>query len=80
MRLDEDAIEHNAHVWQSLLAPRLFWPVVKSDAYRAGAVPVARACVKAGAPCLVIVDVDEAAPLRAASIHVPLIHAMATPV
>jgi len=80
IRLDEDAIEHNARVWQSVLAPRLLWPVVKSDAYRAGAVPVARACVKAGAPCLVIVDVDEAAPLRAASIRVPLIHAMATPI
>jgi len=79
LRLDEDAIEHNARVWRSLLAPRLLWPVVKSDAYRAGAVSVARACAKAGAPCLVIVDVDEAAPLRAAGIDVPLLHVMATP-
>jgi alanine racemase len=77
--LDEDAIEHNLRVWQSALAPRAVWPVVKSDAYRAGAVAIARACVKAGAPCLVIVDVEEAAPLRAASITVPLLHAMATP-
>ena len=79
LRLDEDAIEHNLRVWQSHLAPRAVWPVVKSDAYRAGAVPVGRACVRAGAPCLVIVDVEEAAPLRAASIAVPLFHAMATP-
>ena len=68
--MDEDAIEHNLRVWQSALAPRVVWPVVKSDAYRAGAVAVARACVRAGAPCLVIVDVEEAAPLRAASIAV----------
>jgi alanine racemase len=79
MRLDEDAIEHNARVWQSVLAPRALWPVVKSDAYRAGAVPVARACLKAGSPCLVIVDVDEAAPLRAVGIDVPLMHVMTTP-
>ena len=79
LRLDEDAVEHNLRVWQTLLAPRAVWPVVKSDAYRAGAVAVARACVRAGAPCLVIVDVDEAPPLRAASITVPLLHAMATP-
>jgi alanine racemase len=79
IRLDGDAVEHNARVWQSLLAPRALWPVVKSDAYRAGAVAVARACVRAGASCLVIVDVDEAAPLRAAGIDVPLIHVMATP-
>lgn len=77
--MDEDAIEHNLRVWQSVLAPRAVWPVVKSDAYRAGAVHVSRACVKAGAPCLVIVDVEEAAPLRAAGINVPLFHAMATP-
>jgi len=78
-RLDEDAIEHNLRVWQSALAPRAVWPVVKSDAYRAGAVPVSRACMRAGAPCLVIVDVEEATPLRAAGINVPLLHAMATP-
>jgi alanine racemase len=79
MRLDAGAIEHNVRVWQSVLAPRAVWPVVKSDAYRAGAVTVARSCVRAGAQCLVIADVDEAAPLRAAGIDVPLIHVMATP-
>jgi alanine racemase len=79
LRLDDDAIEHNVRVWQSMLAPRAVWPVVKADAYRAGAVPVSRACVRAGAPCLVIVDVEEAAPLRAASVTIPLFHAMATP-
>jgi alanine racemase len=79
LRLDVGAIEHNLRVWQSVVAPRVVWPVVKSDAYRAGAVPVARACVNAGSQCLVIVDVDEAAPLREASISVPLLHAMATP-
>lgn len=66
-------------VWQSRIAPRALWAVVKSDAYRMGAVPVARACVNAGAPCLAIVDVEEAAPLRAAGIDVPLIHVMTTP-
>lgn len=79
MRVDAGAVEHNARVWQSTLAPRLIWPVVKSDAYRIGAVTVARACLRAGAECLVIADVDEAAPLRAAGIDVPLIHVMATP-
>jgi alanine racemase len=79
LRLDADAIEHNARAWQSALAPRAVWPVVKSDAYRIGAVTVARACVRAGAKCLVIADVDEAAPLRAAGIDVPLLHVMATP-
>jgi alanine racemase len=79
MRLDAAAVEHNAHVWQSVLAPRALWPVVKSDGYRTGAVTVARACVRAGAPCLVIADIDEAAPLRAAGIDLPLIHVMTTP-
>ncbi|HEY7982280.1 MAG TPA: alanine racemase [Candidatus Eremiobacteraceae bacterium] len=78
LRFDADAIEHNARVWRSVLAPRALWPVVKSDAYRLGAVAVARACVRAGAPCLVIADIDEAAPLRAAGIGVPLMHVMAT--
>ena len=79
LRLDDEAIEHNARVWQSLIAPRALWPVVKSEAYRAGAVAVARACLKAGASCLVIADVDEAAPLRAVGIEVPLVHVTATP-
>jgi alanine racemase len=79
MRLDAGAIEHNARVWLSFLAPRAMWPVVKSDAYRTGAVTVARACLRAGATCLVIADVDEAAPLRAAGIDVPHVHVMATP-
>jgi alanine racemase len=79
LRLEETAVEHNVRVWQSRIAPRALWAVVKSDAYRMGAVPVARACVNAGAPCLAIVDVEEAAPLRAAGIDVPLIHVMTTP-
>jgi alanine racemase len=79
MRLDAGAIEHNARVWQSVLAPRALWPVVKSDGYRMGAVSVARACMRAGAQCLVIADIDEAAPLRAAGIDAPLVHVMATP-
>jgi alanine racemase len=79
LRLDAGAVEHNARVWRSVLAPRALWPVVKSDAYRLGAAAVARACVRAGAPCLVIADIDEAAPLRAAGVDVPLMHVMATP-
>ena len=79
LRLDLDAVERNALVWKSRLGACALWPVVKSNGYRLGAVAVARACIRAGAQRLVIVDVDEAVSLRAAGIEGPLLQICSTP-
>ena len=48
-------------------------PVVKADAYGHGAVPVARALVRAGATMLAVAYPEEGAELRAAAVDVPVI-------
>lgn len=48
-------------------------PVVKADAYGHGAVPVARALIRAGATMLAVAYPEEGAELRAAGVDVPVI-------
>jgi alanine racemase len=72
--VDLGAVRHNAGRWRHFLGDRELWAVVKSDAYGCGAVDVARACVDAGAARLVIFDVEEARPIRAAGIRTPIVH------
>ncbi|HLJ84244.1 MAG TPA: alanine racemase [Candidatus Eremiobacteraceae bacterium] len=79
LTVDSSAIERNVEAWRRIVAPRMLWPVVKSDAYRMGAATVAQLCVRAGAPRVAIVDVDEASALRAAGVDVPLVHVATTP-
>jgi len=74
-----DAIGHNVATWRSRLGPRPLWAVVKCDGYRLGMVPVARACISAGAERLCVVEVPEAVELRAAGIRAPIVHVAATP-
>ncbi len=76
--LDLDAVAHNVACWARKLAGREIWPVVKSDAYGCGAVDVATACLGAGAARLVVFDVEEARPLRAARIEAPIVHVFPT--
>jgi alanine racemase len=61
------------------LAERPLWAVVKCDGYRMGMVPVARACLDAGAERLCVVEIREAEALRAAGVRAPIVHVAATP-
>lgn len=74
-----DAVRHNVAVWQERLGDRPLWAVVKCDAYRMGMIPIARACLEGGAQRLCVVEIWEAAMLRAAGITAPLVHVAATP-
>lgn len=71
--IDLGAVRYNVAQWRALLGSRELWAVVKSDAYGCGSVDVARACLHAGAARLVIFDVEEARPLRAAGIDAPIV-------
>ena len=68
--IDLDAVRHNVGVLDALAGEAALCAVVKADGYRHGAVPVARAAVEAGASWLAVALVEEAAELRAASVHV----------
>src|SRR5881396_3040200 len=61
--VDLGAIRHNVR----LMA------MVKANAYGHGAVPVARACVEAGATGLAVAAVDEGLALRRSGITAPLL-------
>ncbi|MBC8364585.1 MAG: alanine racemase [Actinobacteria bacterium] len=71
--VDLDAIRHNVGVLGALAGEAELCAVVKADAYRHGAVPVARAAVEAGATWLGVALVEEAAELRAAGLAVPIL-------
>ncbi|WP_394162225.1 alanine racemase [Galactobacter valiniphilus] len=71
--IDLDAIEHNVRTIASKVAPARVMAVVKADAYGHGAVPVARAALRAGAAFLGAVHVSEALALRAAGIDAPIL-------
>jgi alanine racemase len=76
--LDLDAVAYNVACWARHLDGREIWSVVKSDAYGCGAADVGKACLKAGATRLVVFDVEEARPLRAARIDAPIVHVFPT--
>ncbi|AXA35470.1 MAG: alanine racemase [Candidatus Hydrogenedentota bacterium] len=73
VEVDLGAIVHNFRLVKSLVSPstRVF-AVVKADAYGHGAVPVAKALVKAGADRLCVARVEEALELRAAGVASPI--------
>jgi alanine racemase len=73
-RVNLAAIERNvARMRRELAAGGTLCAVVKADAYGHGAVPVARAALAGGATWLAVVAAGEAAALRAAGIHAPLL-------
>jgi len=73
-RVNLAAIERNvARMRRELPAAGALCAVVKADGYGHGAVQAARAAVAGGATWLAVVAADEAAALRAAGIHAPIL-------
>lgn len=72
-RVDLDAIAHNIRLVRERVAPADVMAVVKADAYGHGAVPVARAALRAGASWLAVALVEEGEELRAAGITAPIL-------
>lgn len=64
VRIDLDAIRHNARVMRDVTRPADVWAVVKADGYGHGAVDVGRAALEAGATVLCVATVGEAVTLR----------------
>jgi alanine racemase len=71
--VDLDAIHHNVVALVALSAPAAVCAVVKADGYGHGAVPVARAALKAGATWLAVAVVEEGEALRKAGIAAPIL-------
>jgi alanine racemase len=73
-RVNLAAIERNvARIRRALAADGTVCAVVKADGYGHGAAPVARAALAGGATWLAVVAAGEAAALRAAGIHAPIL-------
>jgi alanine racemase len=73
-RVNLAAIERNvARMRRELAADGALCAVVKADGYGHGAVPAARAALAGGATWLAVVAAHEAATLRAAGIHAPIL-------
>jgi len=69
-----DAMGHNVRLVRRIVGPGVgVMAVLKADAYGHGAVPVARACLAAGASWLAAATVDEGVSLRRAGIDAPLL-------
>lgn len=78
--IDLDAVEGNYRTVASRLSPGCRgMAVVKADAYGHGAVPVARALVRAGADWFGVSNLDEAVQLREAGIDAPILILSYTP-
>ncbi len=71
--VDLDAVAANVRSLATLVAPAAVWVVVKADGYGHGAVPVARACLAAGATGLCVALVQEGIALRSAGITAPVL-------
>lgn len=72
-RIDLDAVRHNVRALRTAAGGAPLCAVVKANAYGHGAVPVAKACLEAGARHLAVSSVEEALELRAAGIAAPLL-------
>jgi alanine racemase len=73
VEVDLEAIAGNVRTLAAEVAPARLLAVVKADAYGHGAVPVARAAVRAGAAWLGVALVEEAQELRRAGISAPVL-------
>ena len=72
--VDLGAIRHNVCLVRAAVGPGVrLMAMVKANAYGHGAVPVARACVEAGATGLAVATVDEGLALRRSGITAPLL-------
>ena len=74
IEINLEAIESNIKAIRQILDPSTkFMAVVKADGYGHGAVPCARAALKAGADYIGVATVDEAMEIRQAGIEAPLL-------
>ncbi|MBF0165967.1 MAG: alanine racemase [Magnetococcales bacterium] len=74
LEIDLGAIVHNFELARRVAGEGCaIYPVIKANAYGLGAVPVARALADAGAHGFCVAMVEEAAPLRAAGIELPVV-------
>jgi alanine racemase len=74
VEIDLSAIANNTRQIQSLIGPGVrILASLKADAYGHGALKVARTVLHNGASMLGVATVSEAAPLREAGIHVPIL-------
>jgi Alr-MurF fusion protein len=74
VEIDLSAIAHNTRQIQSLVGPNVrILASLKADAYGHGALKVARTVLHNGASMLGVATVSEAAPLREAGIHAPIL-------
>jgi alanine racemase len=73
VRVDLGAIAQNTRTLADLVRPAALFAVVKADAYGHGAVPVAMACLGAGARALAVALPQEAVALRSAGIDAPVL-------
>lgn len=71
--VDLGAIAHNARLLRGAAPRAALLAVVKANAYGHGAVPVARACLEAGAAWLGVATVDEGIELRRAGLTAPVL-------
>jgi alanine racemase len=74
VEIDLSAIAHNTRKIQSLVGPNVrILASLKADAYGHGALKVARTVLLNGVSMLGVATVSEAAPLREAGIHAPIL-------
>ncbi len=73
VEIDLAAIRHNVTVLADLVSPAAVMAIVKADAYGHGAIPVAEACIQAGASALGVALVEEGVALRDAGIDAPIL-------
>lgn len=73
VEVDLDSIARNFTQLQEIVSPARLMPVVKSNAYGHGLLPVARTVVECGAGFLAVAAVDEAVALREAGVSSEII-------
>jgi alanine racemase len=71
--IDLDAVAHNVGVLRRAVAPAGVWAVVKADGYGHGALPVARAAIRAGCDGLCVALTSEGVALRDAGVEEPIL-------
>ncbi|MBF0342341.1 MAG: alanine racemase [Magnetococcales bacterium] len=74
LEIDLSAIAHNFHVARQTVGPTCgLYPVIKANAYGLGALPIAKTLTAAGAQGFCVAMVEEAIPLRAGGIDLPIV-------
>jgi len=73
VEIDLEALRHNVHLMQDTACGAKVLAVVKADAYGHGAVPCAKAALKAGADMLAVALIEEGIELREAGIDAPIL-------